>query len=269
MSASDIFNSHSKLAFEKLIKFLLEVQELSLFYADGYKLRTHLRNMLDWNQLNIDINRKNLATAFMDHRDFREDIVFQALYVIVHASLEQFIRESIENIIRTINDSHIHFDDIKDSLKQENTYRTGLLLSSIKKPKDHYSIDFNAASKCIGSCHNGSQSFDLYPKAFSLNFGTISALSIEKLFERVGIKIDWDYFGRSINLKKLFKATKSRSCSKEVKHMLNEMVSNRNRIAHSGGDAADVSKLDFEMELSFVPIFAKNLSEFIARKLPL
>jgi hypothetical protein len=262
---SDILRKAAQIPFKELTAYLDEIEKCFMFMDDSNRIRPRLGGLVNWN--NIDQDARNKVTSFIDQRDIRMEIFFHSLYVIVHASLELFTRELMEKSVIALNQSELAYSDIPESIQHEHIYHTGLVLQTIKKPLDHYTFDYDQLSKNLGSCFSDSKSCTLNSESFSFNIGTLTPINIERLFDRICIKIDWDLFGRNINMKKIFGVTSTRKCAKSIQEALKTMVRKRNRIVHTGGATLEVGRVELQQQLQFVPVFAEILIENIAKQI--
>lgn len=238
---------------------LREFDECLRFFENSFILRPRLSDMIAWERL--DDNAKNLAQSYINMAFGRPDVIYCALFVEIHATFEQYVRDLVEESIRKMNESIKDYDRFSETIVKNNIRYTGSILATIHQPLDYYNFNYNDMCVAIGTCYPGSTSIKLNPSAFSFSAGTMTPVNIENLLKRTTVKIDWDAFGRDRSLQEIFELKKKvRATSKEVKSYMEKMVKLRNRIAHTGATVAEINASYLSMQLKFIKAFSNVLT---------
>jgi len=137
----------------------------------------------------------------------------------------------------------IQFDDVNEALLRLHIKESAKLLRKIDSPPDY--IAYNEMDLCrrLGTCVPGSKQIELNGDAFAEIDGL---LKLENFLERaalLGKRINWDELGKNSLVKKAMGMEKdgTRAVANALVHELEDIARFRNRIAHTGGNAADVT----------------------------
>ena len=262
MNLSDALVSEINAPYKELSAKLEGVVSVCRFMDDSLRVRPRLGKMLNWE--NLDQAEQELATSFISTRDVNDQIFYSSLYILSYGVLEAFIRKVVERAVEVISKCDSKFEELPVQLQNENIFRTGVALQSIRKPSDYYKIEYYKLVDNLGTCVRGNDNFILNCEVFSFNHGVLTPDNIDKLFARIGIEIKWDTFGGNPNLKSLLGETRTRDCTKSVKQYISESVKKRNVIAHTGMTGEQVTKEELDMVARFISLFADVLYKYIA-----
>lgn len=265
MTISNALQKSVKAPTEKLQLSLNDISATTQLFSRASRLRPRLREMLRWENLQADERR--LVQDFIGHREANENAIALSLVVVCYGLLEKFVRELLERTVKVIDSELEDFNELPEQLTSENIYRTGIALQSIKSNSPHVTFDFALLARNLGTCYPNSDSYTLNASCFSIGHGILTPRNMEQIFQRIGVKIDWDRFGSNTDLKKLLKEPRTRDCAKAIRNFLEELVKKRNIVAHSGGLEIVVGESEFEAVTEIIPIFCKILVEQVSSEL--
>lgn len=200
-----------------------------------------LKNRIPWNQLHADEKtavQQRLKTAAPE-----KQLLLNSFYVTLVAGFEEFLRASIRELTAQIADGKPKFDDISDVLRRMNIRESAKLLRRMDDPPDYFHFNEEDLCRGIGSCVPGSKAIELNSHALS---EVESLIKMQNFIDRVtalGKKISWDELAKQPGVKAAMKMPKehAREVSKSIESRLKLIARYRNRIAHTGGHAADVT----------------------------
>jgi len=124
------------------------------FVRAAMQLRPRLRDMLHWQ--NMDGEARKLATRFLDQGSAEESVFYRGMVISLSGAFEQLVRRVLRDGVRAINEAEGNYDNLHETLKRQNVYRTGLALQTIFEPLDYLELDYELLSKNLGTCFVGS-----------------------------------------------------------------------------------------------------------------
>ncbi len=251
-----------KLIKDSLDAYLDEVVACSSFLERSLDLRPHIYTMLDNNAL--DDSKRELVNSFYSHSDLRIDLTHRSVYASNAAYFENFIRKIAIAAIKIQNRKKIKVEKAKVKLIDENIYRSGQALSSIRSPHTYHKFDHSSIADAILNNADNTKELILHPEALVINAGSTTDKNIENLFARGDIIINWDNLCKKSELSNFFSIKGPRETSKETKLRLNNMVEHRNRIAHQGASASDIEYQDLNDQIKFISAFSTDLLKFLS-----
>jgi hypothetical protein len=251
-----------------LREFELALDELAgnlEFVRVAKQLRPRLGGMLDWGRL--DGEARNLATSFMKQRTVEESLLYRGLVVSLAGAFEQFIRRVLRDSISAINGSAQHYDHLREEIRRQNTFRTGIALQSIFEPPDYLDLDYELLAKNIGTCFTGSRQVVLNADAFTIFVSIISPDKLAEALKHIGIKMNWDDLGRIDAMREVLERHDTRETAKALQESLKRFGRIRNKVAHSGSGGVVVTETDLEQLLRFFRTFASSLTSIVDAEL--
>ena len=243
---------------KNLDAFIQELTECLDFISASSALRPRLREFINWDAAKGP--PQQLITNFLDRKGVRDRLIYRALYVSGHAAFEQFARDIVAEAADYISSSVGPYNSLWEEIRKEHIFRTGQAMETIHQPLEHYAFDYHQLSTNIGSCIPGRPSFRLNSDALALIRGTLTPDNLEKLIKRLSVPFNWDSLASYQPLKTRFQARGTREVANEIRVFLEDMVKNRNRIAHSTGVAAEIGEGQVREQLEFVQAFCHALS---------
>jgi hypothetical protein len=244
--------------------YLQELTDCIDFVSVSSALRPRLGAYIAWDAGDLP---KQLITDFLGSKSVREQVIYRAIYVSGHAAFEQFSRDLVSDAADQISATIGSYDNLWGDIKTEHLYRTGQAMVTIRKPLEHLPFDYHQLSTNIGSCVPGGSKLRLNATALALVHGPLTPDNLESLITRLSIPFSWDSLASHQPLKACFRATDARESANEAKAFLDQMVKNRNRIAHSTGTAAEIDEAELREQVRFVGAFCHALSALVKREL--
>ena len=244
---------------------LAEVESAADLVSKAVSLRPRLNGMLNWELLAGDERR--LATEFMELRDANSRAVLNSLFVICYGSLEKFVRELVERSIAAVNSGCRRIEEMPEFLINENIFRTGQVLQTVKVQKTSRSYDFIALADALSSCKVGSTEISLNAECFPFQHGIVTPGNIDKLLARLGVTLNWDRFGSDAEIRDALGEQKTRECSKAVNRAVTELVDARNIVSHTGGLELEKNVEDVRKYTKLLPPFCAVLTQEVGKQM--
>ena len=244
---------------------LAEVEAAARLVSVATNLRPRLSEMIRWDELKN--YEKKLVGDFIRLHDANSRTVFISLVVICYGSLEDFLRELVERAVLAINASGSHVENLPVSLFEENIYRTGQVLQTVKAKRAESRYDFIALARTLGSCDRTSGSFSLNAECFSFGQGIVSPGGIENSLARVGVSLNWDQFGADAAVRSVLGEMRTRDCAKAARVAVEELVKARNVVSHTGGLEIEVGEDEVFKYTRFLLPFCGVLVKEVGKQL--
>jgi len=236
---------------------LYEIRKYLEFVVMANKLRPWMGKLLNWQALVAD--QKSDVQSFLNNKDYRVEVGFNVLLVAISAASETLLRRLMRDGVTWINAKYDRYDKIPLALRQQNLIRSGLAIATVAEPPAEIAYDYDLLCKNIGTCRKDGGALVLNADAFSVGLSTISRQRIDGTLSKIGLAIDWDYFGREEAFVTHFSTRGVRKTADEVDSYLGEFVKIRNMIAHSG-QGVRTSESQIRTALSFFEIFGPSLA---------
>ena len=140
------------------------------------------------------------------------------------------------------------------------------LLRRIDSPPDYLTLNVDELCRGLGSCVPGSDRVLLNPDAFA---DVESLVLLETFAERVaifGFDVTFDVLGKDAAIRdalKLPPRAGAREVGKALHTELTNIRRNRNRIAHTGGNAADVTTELLALHRALVQAVANVINQIV------
>ena len=200
-----------------------------------------LKARVPWDQLND--GEKRFVGEKLKELPPNIQLVLNSLYVTMVAGFEEFLRSSIKFLVASVTGRACKYDDIKESIILMNIRESARLLRRMDSPPEYLLFSTPELCRGIGSCVPGSQQVELNSSAIADVDGLIR---LDSFFDRVGYfgkDLSWDVLGKNPNLREALgiKSGGAREAGKQLSLELQAISRNRNRIAHTGGEASDVT----------------------------
>lgn len=226
-------------------------------YEVTLNIGSFLNNIIDWTKITEE--QKRSIGLFFKKKDIQVQSLNNALFVSIVAEFESFLVITIRSILDKINLEQIEFKKINDKLISKHIELTGKILSNFYNPPQQINIDFYSICRNIGSCFPDTKSYTLNTE-IALFIKQI--LELESFFEfctNCNYNISFDIISNDTTLRNVFGTTKVRETSNTIKDYLKETLKNRNRIAHTGQSASDISNKDLRNAAEKFKILAKAI----------
>ena len=203
------------------------------------------------------------VTADIDRKNAREQVIYRALYVSGYAAYEEFSRDLIVRAADHISANVGPYDSLWEEMRREHIFRTGQAMETIHQPLEHYAFDYHQLCTNIGGCIPGRPNFKLNSDALALIRGALTPDNLEKIIKRLSVSFNWDMIVSHGPLKACFQARGTRDLANQVRAYLEDIVKNRNRIAHSTSLVAEIGEVQVREQFRFVEALCHALSTFV------
>ena len=243
---------------------LSEVETAASFLMTALRLRPRLGRTVRWDT--IDQRDQSLAQRFLAFRDVNRDPLIASLLVICYGALEGYVCEMIERTVRTVNAVCESVDDIPKSLLMENVFRTGRAYLTAKRQRGHIEFDFPDLARTLAKCRPGNPEFVLNAECFRYEVGVVSPSNLSRALARLGVDLEWDSFGRDEHIREVLGFTGTRQCAKAMEKEVEDLVIDRNSIAHTGQTRTSRDFDDVRRYARVLPRFCLVLTEQVARQ---
>jgi len=245
-----------------------DVRRYVQFVSVAHHLRPRIGQMLDVGTLQPE--HRNILTNYMSQKDYSVVPGFNGLIVVIAAGFEQFMRRLLRDGVLWLNRSVVRFDGMPGHLRHQNLVRSGHALTSVMDPPAEVDYDYEAICRNLGTCWKGGGDLVLNADAFTAYLPPLTAKNIEEVLnDRVRVKLDWDAFGRNLEIQKATGQTRTRDATKETEARLTDFIKKRNRIAHAGTAGPTTTEEELNSIVTFfeafVPVLAANVEEGLKR----
>lgn len=216
-------------------KWLSWIDEAERFHAI-------LKDKIPWEQL--DGTSRALVQARLKASVPTNQLLLNSLYLTMASAFEEFLRSVIQESATNLSAKNTKYEDMNADLRNLHLRESARLLRRLDSRPDYLAITTEELCSAIGSCVPGSVAVRLCEQALGDVDGLIR---LETFFERInalGRTMSFDLIAKDPRVVGALKLTGSptRTVSKAVKHCVEAVSKNRNRIAHMGSSAADVDR---------------------------
>lgn len=206
------------------------------------KFESLLKDKIPWDQLDgsargfIQSRLKSMAPA--------RQILLNSFYLTMVSGFEEYLRGKIRETTEGYSNAKRKYAEVDETVRMTNVRETARLLRRIDSPPEYLTLNVDDLCRGLGSCVPGSDRVLLNPDAFA---DVESLVLLETFAERVaifGLDVSFDVLGKDAAIRdalKLSPRAGAREVGKALHTELTVMRRNRNRIAHTGGNAADVT----------------------------
>lgn len=245
-------------------EFDLALEDLSSifeFVRSAIRLRPRLNDMLRREAMSAE--EKTLAKRFLEQRAAEESLLYRGMVVSLAGAFEQFVRRILRDSILAMSGKGRNYDSLDEGIKTENLYRTGIALGTIHEPLDYLDLNYESLAKNLGTCFTGSAQALLNAEAFAIFLSIISPKNLEDALRRISVSLQWDDFGRVVEMQTVLAQKGGRDTANAVKANLKRFGQMRNKIAHSGSSGVVVTESDLEGLLRFFGAFGRTLARIV------
>jgi hypothetical protein len=230
--------SAAKVAFESVVE---QGTAWVSWIDEAVKFEAVLKSKIPWSYLEaeeISFLQKRLKTNSPPLQ-----MMVNSFYITMVAGFEEYLRCVIREMVNSVSQSKLSFDKLDVILRRANIRETAKLLRRMDSPPDYLKLDEFELCRQIGTCVPGSVAVELNANAFADVEGLLKLVVFMERLKLLGKTVDWDYFGGQDNIKKAMRmeSVNTRSVADALSNELIMMSRFRNRIAHTGGHAADVT----------------------------
>lgn len=205
------------------------------------KFEVALRDKIPWNQL--DAVGRGFIQGRLKVAAPERQMLLNSFYMTMVSGFEEYLREKIREATRRYSSLKKMYADVDANVRATHIRESARLLKRLDSPPDHLSLNADELCRGLGSCVPNSQTVLLSPDAFANLESLVLLDSFAKRLSIFGIKCSLDVLGDDKDVKVALKLprAKPREVAKALEAELMTMRRIRNRIAHAGGNAADVT----------------------------
>ena len=230
--------SAAKVAFETV------VEEGALWFvwiSDATKFEAMMKSKIPWADLTAA--EKVMVQQRLKAPAPSVQMMVNSFYITMVAGFEEYLRGAIRELADVISHSKPAFDKMNEKLRRTNIRETARLLKRMDSPPDYLKFDESDLCRQLGTCVPGSAAVKLNGIALAEMDGLLKLTSFMERFEMMGKPITWDDLGRqqAVKVALRMEAQKPRAVGGQLEIELATIARYRNRIAHTGGHAADVT----------------------------
>ncbi len=209
--------------------------------SEASKFEAILRDKIPWESLagqEIATVQTRLKTVVPP-----SSLLMNSFYVTMVAGFEEYLRSYIREQAQKISLSNISFSDMDMKLIRMNMRESARLLKRLEAPPDYIRFDEGDLCRQLGTSVPGSKRVELNGDALAEVDGLLKLTSFMERIDVFEKKLTWDQLGGQQAIKTSLNLTgaKPREVGKALSAELNTIARYRNRIAHTGWAAADVT----------------------------
>jgi hypothetical protein len=224
-----------------------------------------LKDKIPWDQL--DGTARGFVQSRLESTAPTRQVLLNSFYLTMVAGFEEYLRGKIREATETYSNSKKKYAEVAAPVRMTHVRESARLLRRIDSPPDYLTLNVDDLCRGLGSCIPGSERVLLNPDAFA---DVESLVLLETFAERVGIfglNVTLDVLGKEAGIRdalKLSSRAGAREVSKALQTELGAMRRNRNRIAHTGGDAADVTTELLRSHRELVQAVATSINRIVS-----
>jgi hypothetical protein len=168
-------------------------------------------------------------------------ILSGSLLLYLCGRFEYFVRELVGTIVDDLVDKAATYEELPIALRKEALTRT--LQINLNPSKFNYSVTSAAAlaaqlANNLSSRGDGSPSMSVDATVVTITESNMRPDVLVDLFKRVGIGGLWDTLGKQLTLKSFLGEATDDGCKKAAIVRLDDIMNERNKVAHPIGDVA-------------------------------
>lgn len=201
-----------------------------------------LKNKIPWEQL--DNSERVFVQSRLKSTAPARQILLNSFYLTIVSGFEEYLRGKIKEATESYSNARKTYAQVDEAVRTTHVRESARLLRRIDTPPDYLTLNVDDLCRGLGSCVPGSDHVLLNPDAFA---DLESLVLLDTFAERVAIfghNLTFDALGKDASIRDALKLTSragAREVGKALQTELSVMRRNRNRIAHTGGNAADVT----------------------------
>ena len=173
--------------------------------------------------------------------------------LLLAAAFEQFVSNVMIAYAADLPNMVHNYGDLPHAIRSANERLTGEALSTSRTRFADY--DLRRFVDNLRNCQAGVVPYVLNGEALALNNRNLTSGTLRELISRLGIGNVWDMVGSTKTLKEWSGLGRTEAAQSRAQNQLNELIANRNQIAHRVGSATPGpaivrSYLQFEQALA-------------------
>lgn len=224
-----------------------------------------LKDKIPWDQL--DGSARSFVQSRLKSTAPTRQVLLNSFYLTMVSGFEEYLRGKIREATETYSNSKKKYGEVAEAVRMTHVRESARLLRRIDSPPDYLTLNVDDICRGLGSCIPGSERVLLNPDAFA---DVESLVLLETFAERVaifGLDVTFDVLGKDSAIRdalKLSSRAGAREVAKALQTELAAMRRNRNRIAHTGGDAADVTTELLSSHRALVQAVASAINRIVS-----
>ncbi|MBI2872155.1 MAG: hypothetical protein HYY00_03070 [Chloroflexi bacterium] len=156
--------------------------------------------------------------------------------LLISAAFEQFVSDLLIAFSADLPGKVASYDHLPKAVKSANERYTGEALDRSRSRFADYELRRFVSN--LRDCLTGATPYTLNGEAIALNDRNLKANTLRELFGRLGIKDVWTEIGATRTLQRWSGPGGAKTAKSRAQSRLNELIDNRNRIAHRVGGTA-------------------------------
>jgi hypothetical protein len=228
------------------------------------KFESLLRDKIPWSQL--DSSERTVVNSRLKSTAPARMVLLNSFYLTIVSGFEEYLRGKIREVTEGYCIGKKKYAEVAEDVRKTHVRESARLLRRIDSPPDYLSLNMDDLCRGLGSCVPGSDRVILNPEAFA---DVDSLVLLVNFAERIGIfgfNVGLDVLGKDAAIRdalNLPPRTGAREVAKELEKELTRMRRNRNRIAHTGGNASDVTPEVLAMHRELVRATAGAIHQIV------
>jgi hypothetical protein len=228
------------------------------------KFENLLKDKIPWDQL--DGTGRGIVQSRLKSTAPARQVLLNSFYLTMVSGFEEFLRGKIREAAEAYSKLKKKYADVDETVRLTHVRESARLLRRIDSPPDYLTLNVDDLCRGLGSCVPGSDRVLLNVDALADVEGLVL---LETFAERVaifGLDVTFDVLGKDPTIRdalKLPSRTGAREVGKALHKELTVMRRNRNRIAHTGGNAADVTTELLAAHRALVQAMAGTINQIV------
>lgn len=228
------------------------------------KFESLLKDKIPWDQL--DASARDLVQSRLKSTAPARQVLLNSFYLTMVSGFEEYLRGKIREATEGYSNAKKNYAEVDETVRVTHVRESARLLRRMDSPPDYLTLNVEDLCRGLGSCVPGSERVLLNPDAFA---DVESLVLLETFAERVaifGLDVRFDVLGKDDAIRDALQVSSRagpREVGKAIRAELTAMRRNRNRIAHTGGDAADVTTELLAQHRALVQAVADAINQFV------
>lgn len=228
-----------------LINFesVLETGEAWLKWIDDTEgFKSIIAPNIPWGQL--DSKQKGDVQRRLKEVQPSSQLLLNSLYLTMASSFEEFLRSTVQQTAADLFGGRKKYEDLSEDTRNLHLRESAKLLRRLDSMPEYMKVTTVELCSAIGSCVPGSDAVQVCVEVLGNVDGLIRLSSFFERMAVMGKQISFDTLGKSGDIAGALKipTSKPRDVGKSLESCVSLISKNRNRIAHTGGTASDVSR---------------------------
>lgn len=228
------------------------------------KFENLLREKIPWDQL--DGSERNFVVSRLKSTAPAKMVLLNSFYLTIVSGFEEYLRGKIREVTEEYSKGKKKYAEVAKDVRKTHVQESARLLRRIDSPPDYLSLNMDELCRGLGSCVPGSDRVLLNPEAFADVDSLVLLVNFSERMGIFGFNVGLDVLGKDAAIRgalNLPTRTGAREVAKELEKELSKMRRNRNRIAHTGGNASDVTSEVLAMHRELVRAIASAINQIV------